>query len=222
MPIIEAQNVVHEKFFTASREGFDRLVGDLQSGEALAMTHGEMESRLWAEGMTLLRQLFQDHLDLRSTREVRHTALSGQDGVGRTQRRPSSRNLETVFGSVTVSRIEYRAPGYSSLHPLDAELNLPEGLFSHGVSRRIAEEAAQGAYDAATETLAKTSGASIAKRQAETLAIRAAADFDAFYAHRAATVTLAGRESVLVLTVDGKGIVMRKEVSPSTLFGRRS
>ena len=209
MTTIEPHNAVIEKIFAPSREGFDRLIGDLQSEGALALTHSELENQLWSEGMALLRQLFQDHLDLRSVREVRHASLCGQDGVSRTHRRPSSRNLETVFGSVTVSRLEYRAPGHDSLHPLDAALNLSDNLFSHGVSRRIAESAAQGAYETAIETLAATSGASVAKRQAETLAIKAAVDFDAFYAQRAAPPT--GRESILVLTVDGKGIVMRQE-----------
>ena len=52
-------------------------------------------------------------------------------------------------------------------------------------------------------------GASIAKRQVEQLAIRAAQDFDAFYELRAA-----GRDpgdDLLIISTDGKGIAMRHE-----------
>src|SRR5205807_3667027 len=55
-------------------------------------------------------------------------------------------------------------------------------------------------------------GAHMPKRQFEELVIRAAQDFEAFYAQRQAG---AGADpqagSILILTVDGKGVVMRPE-----------
>ena len=98
-----------------------------------------------------------------------------------------------------------------SLHPAAATLNMPPDLFSLGVRRRIAEEAARGDFDAVVETLTATTGASVGKRQAQELAAKAAADFDDFYAQKAETVGVRGRESFLVITADGKGIVMRQE-----------
>lgn len=197
--------------FAASREMFEALIGTLNSNPAFTMTHADLERALWTDGLELLRSLFQDHLDLRCLREVAEAGILGNDGVLRPHRRDSTRELETLFGRVTVGRLEYGARGSASLHPLDAELNLPDSLFSHGVSRRVAEDIAQGPYEAAVESVASTSGAHIARRQAERLVVKAAADFDAFYAQRAATVTMGSRESILVITVDGKGIVMRQE-----------
>ncbi len=50
------------------------------------------------------------------------------------------------------------------------------------------------------------------KRQAEQLAVRAAEDFDAFYEARRAAAGEAGpEESVVVLTFDGKGVVLHRE-----------
>jgi hypothetical protein len=52
-------------------------------------------------------------------------------------------------------------------------------------------------------------GSSIAKRQVEELAVRAAQDFDAFYEQRAAARD--PKDDLLVVSTDGKGVVMRHE-----------
>ena len=197
--------------FTSSRLQFEALIGTISSPPALAMSHADLERTLWNDGMELIRNLLQDHLDLRCIQEPIQADVQGSDGITRTHRRDSSRSLETIFGTVIVSRLAYGARGHESLHPMDAELNLPEELFSLGVRRRIAETTAQDAYDAAIENVISTSGAHIAKRQAETLALKASVDFDAFYVDRAATVPMGSRDSILVITVDGKGVVMRPE-----------
>ena len=208
---MQPQPAISENPFAASREKFEALIVSLNSSPAFAMTHADLERALWTEGLEILRLLFQDHLDLRCLREIAESGILGKDGVLRTHRRDSDRQLETLFGTVTVGRLEYGARGHTSLHPMDAKLNLPDGLFSHEVSRRVAEAIAQGPYEAAIESVDSTSGAHIARRQAERLVIKAAVDFDAFYAMRAATVPMGSRESILVITVDGKGIVMRQE-----------
>jgi hypothetical protein len=56
----------------------------------------------------------------------------------------------------------------------------------------------------------KSTGVNVAKRQLEQLTIRAAQDFDAFYELRQ-TQTAKGRGSILVISTDGKGVVMRPE-----------
>lgn len=200
-----------ENPFATSRLQFEVLIGTLSSDPALSMSHADLERSLFTDGTALIRQLLQDHLDLRCIQEPAEAGIQGANGITRTHRRDSSRPLETIFGTVTVSRLAYGARGHESLHPMDAELNLPKELFSLGVRRRIAETTAQGAYDAAVENVISTSGAYIAKRQAETLALKASVDFDAFYSDRAATVPMGSRDSILVITIDGKGIVMRPD-----------
>ena len=46
-----------------------------------------------------------------------------------------TRALETVFGTVSVERLAYRAPGVGNLHPADATLNLPVERHSHGLRK---------------------------------------------------------------------------------------
>ena len=94
---------------------------------------------------------------------------------------------------------------------MDASLNLPRESYSHGVRRRVAELAGQGAYDRVVDEVVKTTGATVPKRQAEELAVRAAVDFDDFYGEREQLDPAEAQGELLVITVDGKGIVMRPE-----------
>jgi hypothetical protein len=80
------------------------------------------------------------------------------------------------------------------------------------VRRRVAIEAAQGSLDEGVKTLEEFTGAHVPKRQFEELVIRAAQDFEAFYADRQKRARADPHTGpVLVLTGDGKGVVMRPE-----------
>lgn len=57
--------------YTRSLECFEAIVGWLDSEEVPWLAHGDLEAQLDMKGRELLRQLFQDHLDLRSERERR-------------------------------------------------------------------------------------------------------------------------------------------------------
>ena len=193
--------------FGESRKCFGELEGWLASEEAAGLQHGELEEQLDVRGRALLRQLFQDRLDLTAAREERRRDVTGQDGVVRTRaERGRTRPLVTRFGQVTVSRIAYRSPGRSNVHPLDAALNLPEEKHSHGLRKLAAVEAARGSIEAAGDAVARVTGVRIGKRQLEELARRAAAHVDAFYLFRVTGPAPDGWP--LVLTFDGKGIVM--------------
>jgi hypothetical protein len=194
--------------FARSRTCFAELEKWLAGGEAAALTHAELEEQLDERGRDLLRRLHQDHLDLRAAREQRREKVTGSDEVARTRVEPGHRRrLVTVFGEVTVTRMAYRAPGAANLHPADAELNLPEEKHSHGLRKLAAVEAARGSFESAAAAITRATGDVIGKRQVEELARRAAVDIGAFYAARRPGPVPDDR--LLVLTFDGKGIVMR-------------
>ena len=67
--------------FAASRELFETALGWLQGREAGGLEHSELEARLQADAREVFRQMFQDHLDLRATREQRIEALADADQV---------------------------------------------------------------------------------------------------------------------------------------------
>jgi len=196
--------------FAASHARFAAMVDWLAGDQAAGMTHAQLEERLHADGLGLLRQLLQDSLDLRAVREQRLAQVTDADGHQRgSAEQGRQRRLATVFGQVTVRRIAYRERGRADLHPADAQLNLPIERHSHGLRRLAALEAARGSFDDTAQAIGRATGVPVAKRQVEELAARAAVDVDAFYNARDPTT---GPDSdVLVLTFDGKGIVMRPE-----------
>jgi hypothetical protein len=202
--------------FAQSRECFAGIEEWLLGPVAAGLTHAELEEQLGARGRELLRRLHQDHLDLRAAREQRLAEVTGADGVARTRAEAGhTRPLATVFGQVTVTRIAYRAPGAPNVHPADAALNLPEEKHSHGLRRHAAAESGRGSFEDAAAAITRATGVAIGKRQVEELARRAAADIDAFYAARRPGP--APDDQLLVLTCDGKGIVMRPEaLRPAT------
>lgn len=202
--------------FAASRACFEELVGWARDEEAAGLTHGELEERLTVKGRELLRRLLQDHLDLRAQREVRVEKVVGADEVVRSSVEDGhGRGLRSVFGLVTVTRLAYRRKGQPNLHPADMALNLPLERHSHGLRRLAAVEAAGGSFEEVREGIERSTGERLGKRQVEEMAERAAVDFDAFYAERAPTA--GDPDDLLILTCDGKGIVMRPEaLRPAT------
>jgi hypothetical protein len=68
-------------------------------------------------------------------------------------------------------------------------------------------EAARGSFDDTVAAIARATGQRVGKRQVETLLRQAAVDVDAFYPARSPSA--GDPDDVLVLSVDGKGIVMR-------------
>jgi hypothetical protein len=209
---MEALAVVQpQQRYGDAREKFDRMVRRLESKEALGMTHSDLERELDKEGRDLLRSLLQEHLDARSPGQSVE-AVIGSDGIDRPRVRLQERHLETVFGTVTVHRAGYGQEGTESLHPLDAELNLPEEIYSLELRRRVAQEASKSSFDETVESIRRNTGGEVPKRQIEQLVVRAAQDFDAFYDRG----DLQGEQevqsgSLLILSVDGKGVVMRTE-----------
>ncbi|MFD9636964.1 ISKra4 family transposase, partial [Streptomyces violascens] len=192
---------------------FTQLISDLSGPAMLALPHRDVEEMAAVRGRELARLLLQAHLDLRARREeaeltaldtCSRAALAG----GRTRlERGHHRELATVIGTVRVTRCALRSPGRTSCYPADKVLGLPHERHSHGVRRLAVLEAVRGSYDTAMEAITRACGKVVGKRQVEHLVQAAAVDVAAFYAGR--TPTPASAATLLVLSVDGKGIVMR-------------
>ena len=203
--------------FAGSKDVFDAVVAELSGRRTATLTHAQLEELVAVRGRELLRQLLQDHLDLRAAREQQAVALlhqaargevAGADGVVRRRIEAGHhRLLSTIFGTVTVQRCAFRAPGARNAYPADAALSLPAGRHSHGLARLAVTETVRGSFDAAAAAITARCGKVIGKRQVEQLVVQGAADIDGFYADRIPLPRTAGE--LLVISVDGKGIVMR-------------
>ncbi|MDQ6797235.1 MAG: ISKra4 family transposase [Actinomycetota bacterium] len=194
--------------FGPCRARLEMLVGYLEGEGAAAASHAELEKRVSLDGREVLRLALQGHLDLRAESEVRIEEVKDSTGMARASVEAGhERVLATVFGEVTVARLAFRRRSCPNLHPADASLNLPAERYSHGLRELAAIEAARGSFDGVVEAIGRASGQHLGKRQVEELAARAAVDFEAFYAQ--ARRPEAEPTDVVVLSADGKGIVMR-------------
>jgi hypothetical protein len=205
--------VVDADPFATSRNDFESLASELAGEPAAQLTHDRLEDLVEGRGRELLRQLLQDHLDLRAVREEADLSTRLDRGE-----RPADRGrlegghhrmLATVVGTVTVRRCALRARGCANVYPADAGLGLPAGRHSHGLRRLAVIEAVRGSFDTARAAIGRRCGPVAGKRQTEHLVQAAAADIDAFYAARVTAPCTA--DTLLVLSADGKGIVMRPE-----------
>jgi hypothetical protein len=194
--------------FAGARASFEELLAGASLDAAGELSHGELEARLQVAGRDLLRVVYQDHLDARAAREQRIEDVFAADGTRHgCVERGHERPLGTVFGDVRVRRHAYRAPGSRNLCPADARLNLPAEKHSHGLRRLAAIESARGSFDDACAATERATGQRVPKRQLEQLAQRAAIDFEGFYEQRRPAAC--DPAAALVLSCDGKGVVMR-------------
>ena len=214
--------------FAFACEQFEKLLGELRSESARVLEHGEVELLIVREGNELLRRLMQGYLDQRTAAEERGEGVTGADGEERRHCRARSRSLVTLFGEVTVGRLGYSGARLESVFPLDGALNLPPNKYSQGVRRKVALEVAKGSFEEAVKAIQEGTGAEVPKRQAEELSRAISADFDAFYARppvaedsppveqartpeEEARAPEEGAGNLLVMSTDGKGIVVRKQ-----------
>ena len=200
-----------EKSYDLGRQHFESIIDFLDCDEGFSMTHSQLERELEKRSRELMRILMQEHLDRRGPGRC-NQSVHDADGVERPRTRLHERKIETVFGTVEASRMGYGKEGLESLHPLDAELNLPAERYSLELRRRAAEEAAKNSFDETVETIARTTGAHVPKRQVEELVERSAQDFDAFYdRRRSESGTSKMDQLVLVISVDAKGVVLHEK-----------
>ncbi|WP_406276930.1 hypothetical protein OH799_07060 [Nocardia sp. NBC_00881] len=78
--------------FAASKTSFESLVADLENVETAQFPHNQLEDLIKGRGRQVLRQLLQDHLDLRAATEEADLTARLRRGE-----RPAGRNrLERV------------------------------------------------------------------------------------------------------------------------------
>jgi hypothetical protein len=199
--------------FAASMKLVTALVAELQAAGAAGLTAYELEQVVDGRGREVLRQMVQDHLDLRAAREEqaareRCSPAVGADGITRGRVETGHhRLLAALFGTVAVTRCAWRRPGAGNLYPADAALSLPAPRHSHTLARLAVLEAARGSFEAAHAAITGRCGPVIGKRQAGQAVVNAARDITAFYATRIPEPCTGS--TLLVLSADARGIVMR-------------
>jgi hypothetical protein len=198
-------------FFCGAKQQLNVMIEFLCSDLPLSDEHGAIEQYIHQQGHELLRRLLQGHLDLRASQEVRKYDVVSKDGLALTHfRAKSTTTLNSLFGQVTITRNGYNKRHINSEYPLDAQLNLANDQCSDGLRLQLARQVNHCAYDHAIEHIKETTGAKIAKRQGLELVKDMAQDFVGYYQQNR-YVEAEATKDLLILTFDGKGLVMRPE-----------
>lgn len=219
MSVVALEVVSRSNFFEAAERKFSELTSCLSSRQTQAMKFTDLEKLIENEGRELLRLLLQGHVNSRGIGEI-GLVIEGTDQVFRTHKRIGERQIKSIFGEIELKRMGYGYRKVESLFPKDSHLNLPVTSYSHELERRVAAEVLKNSFDNALESICETTGVPIPKQQIEHITARAAQDFDAFYRQNISNekiVEANEQSSLLILTTDGKGIVMHKDdLRPST------
>ena len=192
---------------------FAALAAELAGPAAAGLTACELEELLDERGREVIRQLLQDHFDLRALREEQQARehpgpVTGPDGITRTRLETGhGRALATLFGTVTVTRCAWRKPGAGNFRPADAALSLPAGRHSHTLAKLAAIEAARGSFDAAHAAITRRCGNG--DGQAAGRGVRRARRRRHPRVLRRPDPRAVHPRSLLVMSADCKGIVMR-------------
>jgi len=196
--------------FTHAENKFFQLTDLLSSSHTKKMWLSEIELIVNNEGKELLRRLLQGHVDERGLGDM-GDSIVGSDGIERTHKRISERQIKTLFGTINIKRIGYSTRGNNGLFPKDSLLNLPDTLYSFCVQKRVTIEAIRGSFDEGIESIDRMIGLKISKRQAEKIILAIPNYFYDFYKQYEYSPQETHKLPLLILTLDGKGIAMRKE-----------
>ena len=208
MPIA-AQTARPVDFYQQAREELEALFKQISqpaitSHVALGKTITEGVRRIGARAY----QARLDELFAREEAEVADWAVA-EGGRVRVRRR----GLETEFDRVTIRRHGVTLPGTNAARfPMDEALELPPDLYALSLREAVSLDASDVSYDRTVDRVDRTTAGHVPKRQAEQEVVRAAVDFDAFYAQRAIPANDSlSKKALEVGSVDGKGVTMRPE-----------
>jgi hypothetical protein len=204
-----AQSHASVDHFAQAREELEALFRQLtEAGDA----HHVALGKLVAEGVARVGgHAYQGHLDALFAKEQQEVERwirpEGSEVRART------RHLETDFGRMVVRRHGLKLVGETEARfPIDQHLSLPPEIYALSLREEIADAAVEASFARSVERIDRATAGHVPKRQAEQQVVRAAADFEAFYATRTppANDTLSGK-ALQVMSSDCKGVTMRPE-----------
>jgi hypothetical protein len=192
---------------SAARDGFEQILRDLR-GEAQALELHEVERRIYRALLPLGRTLMRGFLAHKGT---------GYAGprVTRNEREyqyhsTKSRSYLSIFGGLEIRRAYYWGSEPKGVFPLDADLNLPKERYSYLLQNWVELLATDGSFQTASDRLVQLLGVRFWTQGAQHVARTAAQDVQGFYDQKGPPPE-ESEGPILVGTVDGKGVPIRRE-----------
>lgn len=186
---------------------------EMVSGDASRdKTAYEIEGQLWREMLAMGQQLMQLFFAIQEKQES-HQPVYEVDNNEYSYVGQRSRKYVSLFGDVRVGRASYWLKGMGSQLPLDDQLSLPERSFSDMVQERISELTTMMTYEEAVTVFSKWLGWDLSKRSLEQINADHA-DYVATYYEAYSAPEAPAKDTILVVSADGKGIPMTRQDSP--------
>ena len=198
-------------YLKIAEEKFFKMTDFLKKNESKNFVLSELEEYLHKEGRELLKFLLQGHIEERGVGDIGPSVI-GIDRIKRSHKRIGTRKLKTLFGIIQIRRIGYSNRNTTSLFPLDGMLNLPILDVSYSLQKHLVLEVIKNSFDESIDTIKRWTGVKVSKDKVKKVIIDAANDFEAFYSPKNINIgeTL-NDQHLVILTSDGKGVVMRYE-----------
>jgi hypothetical protein len=190
-----------------ARAEFNKII-DFVNGDAHILEIHSVEGELFRSLLRLGRLLLEAFLCSFGTGYLGENVTLENGSVLR-YRREAPRKYLSIFGKITIMRSYYLKDGSKGVFPLDAQLNLPKRMYSYLLQKLMTLYGVRTTYEGAVETLNDFLGLDMAHRPIQRVAHDLTDVVNEF--NDSMQIPEAGEEGpIMIETVDGKGIPMRK------------
>jgi len=213
--------VAQDGAFLKSQVEFGAILARMQKVASEGRSIREVEKELHGSLRELGRLMLLEHVRAQGKGDLGPT-LEYRGRVLRRLHKRQMRRLVTVFGEIIIRRAVYgtRETQKHELVPLDARLELPEGEFSCLLQDWAQSFCIEESYEQSQRKLERILGFRMTVRSLEHMNLHMARAVPSFLAAQPAPPPQE-EGSILVVTVDGKGVPMRREVSEPHAHGRK-
>lgn len=201
-----------EQAMLKTQSEFDSILTMLKDATGQGLQLHEVEANLWERLLRIGHLAIQGYIDSQGIGDLGPTL----EYQGRTLKRlPGLFDVRyvSIFGEHLIQRVAYgtRLTQKLEVIPLDAKLGLPDSEFSYLLQDWDQSLCVQNSYGESRNTIRKILGLDQSVASMEKMSRSMAAHVDAFHATRPAAKP-ADKDSIVVLTADGKGVPMRRDL----------
>jgi hypothetical protein len=204
--------MAQERMILKGQVQLDEMVAFVRQAARDGRSIGQVERSLWESLLRLGHSLLVGYVEGVGPGDVGET-LSYEGRELRRLEAMHKRRYVSVFGELTVRRYVYgsRETQKHEVIPADALLGLPESDFSALLAEWDQAFCVQNSYDQSRQTVQRILGLGQSVRSLEQMSVSMAAEVEAFRASQPVPPP-AEEGEIVVLTADGKGVPMRRDV----------
>jgi len=205
--------MAQEKQFLKSQQQFKALCELVQQAGRDGLRMDEIEGQLMPGLMLLGRRFLEEHVAAQGDGDVGSNASSDNRTLQRSQE-PHSRRYLSIFGEVIIERYVYvaREGQKAEYVPLDARLGLPAGENSYLLEEWQQRLCVKDAFGESVDDLKAILGTGVSVRTAEEMNHHMA-EYVPEYRHSQPVPAADEEQELLVVTADGKGVIMRRPLA---------